>query len=47
MAAVSAPEALVFVDEIGVHTSLGLIYGYAPKGELLRLSVPRKTAART
>jgi transposase len=35
------PERLVFVDEMGVHTSLAPLYGYAPKGERLRLSVPR------
>jgi hypothetical protein len=36
------PERLVFVDECGTHTSLAPLYGYAPKGERLRLSVPRK-----
>lgn len=35
------PEVLVFVDEMGVHTSLAPIYGYVPRGERLRLSVPR------
>ena len=35
------PERLVFVDEMGVHTSLAPLYGYALRGERLRLSVPR------
>jgi hypothetical protein len=37
VAAVVEPERLVFVDECGTHTSLAPIYGYAPKGERLRL----------
>jgi transposase len=41
------PERLVFVDECGTHTSLGPIYGYAPKGERLRLSVPRRRGKNT
>jgi transposase len=41
VAMVVEPESLVFVDECGVHTSLAPIYGYAPKGERLYLSVPR------
>ena len=40
--AVVEPERLVFVDECGTHTSMAPIYGYAPKGERLRLRVPRK-----
>jgi transposase len=35
------------VDECGTHTSLGPIYGYAPKGERLRLSVPRRRGKNT
>jgi hypothetical protein len=35
------PRRLVFVDEMGVHTSLAPLYGYSAKGERLRLSVPR------
>ena len=38
---------LVFVDEMGVHTSLAPIYGYAPMGERLHLSVPRNRAPNT
>jgi transposase len=41
------PERLVFVDECGTHTSLGPIYGYAPRGERLRLRVPRKRGKNT
>jgi transposase len=41
------PERLVFVDEMGVHTSLAPLYGYAPKGDRLRLSVPRNRGKNT
>jgi hypothetical protein len=41
------PDRLVFVDECGTHTSLGPIYGYAPRGERLRLRVPRKRGKNT
>jgi hypothetical protein len=41
------PERLIFVDECGTHTSLAPIYGYAPRGERLRLSVPRKRGKNT
>src|SRR5215212_1895231 len=41
------PERLVFVDECGTHTSLGPLYGYAPKGERLRLWVPRRRGKNT
>ncbi len=47
MAAVLEPERLVFVDEMGVHTSLAPLHGYAPKGERLRLSVPRNRGRNT
>lgn len=47
MAAVVKPESLVFVDECGVHTSLAPLYGYALKGERLRLSVPRTRGPNT
>ena len=42
-----SPERLVFVDECGRHTSLAPLYGYAPRGERLRLSVPRKRGKNT
>src|SRR5215218_10319696 len=41
------PSRLVFVDEMGVHTSLAPLYGYAPKGERLRLEVPRNHGKNT
>jgi hypothetical protein len=41
------PERLIFVDECGTHTSLGPIYGYAPRGQRLRLSVPRRRGKNT
>jgi transposase len=47
VAAVVEPERLVFVDECGTHTSLAPIYGYAPKGKRLRLSVPRGRGKNT
>lgn len=47
VAAVVDPESLVFVDEMGLHTSLGPIYGYAPRGERLRLSMPRNRGKNT
>jgi transposase len=40
-------ERLVFVDECGTHTSLGPIYGYAARGERLRLPVPRRRGKNT
>jgi transposase len=47
VAGVVEPERLLFVDECGTHTSLAPIYGYAPRGERLRLSVPRKRGKNT
>jgi transposase len=41
------PESLVFVDEMGLHTSLAPLYCYAPKGERLRLPVPRNRGRNT
>ena len=35
------------MDECGTHTSLAPIYGYAPGGERLRLSVPRGRGKNT
>ncbi len=40
-------QRMVFVDECGTHTSLASLYGYAPRGERLRLSVPRKRGKNT
>ncbi len=48
VAAEVEPERLLFVDECGTHTSIGpIIYGYAPRGQRLRLSVPRKRGKNT
>jgi transposase len=47
VAEVLEPERLVLVDEMGLHTSLAPLYGYAPKGERLRLSVPRNRGPNT
>jgi hypothetical protein len=41
------PGRLVFVDEMGTHTSLAPMYGYAPVGEREPSSRSRETAART
>ena len=40
-------ERLVFVDEMGVHTSLAPLYGYSPKGERVHLQVPRNRGSNT
>jgi transposase len=37
----------VFVDECGTHVSLAPIYGYSPKGERVRLKVPRNRGKNT
>ena len=47
VAGVLDPTKLVFVDECGTHTSLAPLYGYSPKGERLRLSVPRNRGKNT
>jgi transposase len=47
VAATVDPERLVFVDECGTHTSLAPLHGYAPKGERLRLAVPRGRGKNT
>jgi transposase len=41
------PERLVFVDEMGAHTSLAPLYGYSRKGERLHLQVPRNRGSNT
>lgn len=47
MAGVVDPRRLVFVDECGAHTSLAPVYGYSPKGEPLKLSVPPNRGPNT
>jgi transposase len=41
------PERLVFVDEMGLHTSLAPLYGYSRKGERVHLKVPRNRGKNT
>ncbi len=42
------PKRLVFVDEMGVHTSLAPLYGYSGKGARVRLQVvPRNRGKNT
>ncbi|HEX6711616.1 MAG TPA: IS630 family transposase, partial [Rubrobacter sp.] len=41
------PGRLVFVDEMGAHTSLAPLYGYSAEGDRLRLSVPRNRGKNT
>lgn len=41
------PKQLVFVDEMGVHTSLAPLYGYSRKGERVHLQVPRNRGPNT
>ena len=38
---------LVFVDEMGTHTSLAPVYGYSPRGERVYLEVPRNHGKNT
>ena len=38
---------LVFVDEMGTHTSLAFVYGYSPRGERVHLEVPRNRGKNT
>jgi hypothetical protein len=42
-----APGRLVFVDEMGTHTSLALLYAYAPVGERVFFKIPRNRVPRT
>jgi transposase len=41
------PERLVFVDEMGAHTSLSPIYAYSPRGQRAYCSVPRNRGPNT
>ncbi len=47
VAAAVEPERLVFVDEMGTHTSLAPVYGYAPRGVRLYLPVSRNRGKNT
>jgi len=41
------PERLIFVDEMGTHTSLAPLYAYAPIGERAFFEVPRNRGKNT
>ena len=41
------PERLVFVDEMGTHTSLASLYAYAPIGERAFFEIPRNRGRNT
>jgi transposase len=41
------PSGLVFVDEMGTHTSLAPIYAYAPVGERAFFEIPRNRGKNT
>jgi transposase len=41
------PSRLVFVDEMGTHTSLAPIYAYAPIGERAFFEIPRNRGKKT
>jgi len=40
-------KLLVFVDEMGTHTSLAPSYGYSPRGKRAFFKVPRNRGANT
>lgn len=41
------PGCLVFVDEMGTHTSLAPLYGYSPIGERAFFEIPRNRGKNT
>lgn len=41
------PSRLVFVDEMGTHTSLASLYAYAPVGERAFFKIPRNRGKNT
>ncbi|MCA1837656.1 MAG: transposase [Actinobacteria bacterium] len=41
------PGGLVFVEEMGTHTSLAPLYAYAPVGERAFLEIPRNRGTNT
>ncbi len=47
MSEVLEPQRLVFIDEMGLHTSLAPLHVYALKGERLRLSLPHNRGKTT
>ena len=41
------PQRLVFVEEMGTHTSLSPIYAYSPRGQRAYCSIPRNRGTNT
>ena len=41
------PSGLVFVDEMGTHTSLAPLYAYSPIGKRAFFEIPRNRGVRT
>jgi len=40
-------QTLVFVDEMGTHTSLAPLYGYSPRGQRAFFKLPRNRGTNT
>lgn len=40
-------QTLVFVDEMGTHTSLAPLYGYSPRGQRAFFKIPRNRGTNT
>ena len=40
-------KRLVFVDEMGTHTSLAPLYGYSPRGQRVFFKIPRNRGTNT
>jgi DDE superfamily endonuclease len=40
-------KLLVFVDEMGTHTSLAPLYGYSPRGQRAFFKIPRNRGTNT
>lgn len=43
----SDSHSLVFVDEMGTHTSLARLYGYSPRGQRAFFKLPRNRGTNT
>lgn len=44
---IDAPERLVFVDEMGTHTSLAALYAYSPMGRRAFFEISRNRGTNT
>jgi hypothetical protein len=40
-------RSMVFVDEMGTHTSLAPLYGYSPRGQRAFFKIPRNRGTNT